>query len=103
MVVAFPMLKIYGATAPGAVWVASCRQNSTAFLASCQLACHMAPHLTPAELDFIHAQAASGKQPIDVHRALANRRARRGVSAPTLSRFRKGGLDGGVGEFLGCS
>ena len=49
----------------------------------------MVPHLTPAELDFIHAQAASGKQPIDVHRALASRRARRGVSAPTLSRFRK--------------
>ena len=49
----------------------------------------MAPHLTPIELDFIQTQEALGKSPIGVHRALASRRARQGITAPTLSRFRK--------------
>ena len=30
-----------------------------------------------------------GKSPMEVHRALASRRARQGITAPTLSRFRK--------------
>ena len=48
----------------------------------------MAPHLTPAELDFIHAQDAMGKSPAQLHRALASRRARREIVAPTLRRLR---------------
>ena len=48
----------------------------------------MAPHLTPAELDFIHGQEAVGMSPIQLHRALARRRARQGLAAPTLPRFR---------------
>ena len=49
----------------------------------------MAPHLTLTELDFIQAQEAQGKCPIDVHCALTSLRARKGLAAPTLSRFRK--------------
>ena len=49
----------------------------------------MAPHLTARELDFIMAQDALGKRPIEVHRSLTSMRARRGVAAPTLPRFRQ--------------
>ena len=55
----------------------------------CTAVSAMAPHLTLAELDFIQAQESLGKCPIDVHRALVDRRPRQGLAAPTLSRFRK--------------
>ena len=56
--------------------------------ASCPTFCQMAPHLTPAELDFIHEQEALGKSPIELHRLLTRRRARQGLAAPILARFR---------------
>ena len=48
----------------------------------------MAPHLTPAEFDFIKQQEALGKSPIELHKALTRRRARQGLATPTLPRFR---------------
>ena len=42
----------------------------------------MAPHLTPAELDFAHDLAGKGKTPIQVHTALARRRGRQGIATP---------------------
>ena len=48
----------------------------------------MAPHVTAAELDFVHGLVARGMLPVDTHRALASNRARRGVAASTLRRFR---------------
>ena len=48
----------------------------------------MAPHLTPAEFDFIQQQEALGKSPIELHDALTRRRARQGLATPTLPRFR---------------
>ena len=48
----------------------------------------MAPHLTPSELGLMHAHQATGKSPIEAHRALVTRCARRGVAAPTLPRVR---------------
>ena len=48
----------------------------------------MAPHLTPAEFDFIRQQEALGKGPVELHKALTRRRARQGLATPTLPRFR---------------
>ena len=48
----------------------------------------MAPHLTPAEFDFTHQEKDTGRSLIQLHRALSRRRARQGVTTPTLPRFR---------------
>ena len=49
----------------------------------------MAPHLTPAELDFVHRQAHLGKTPVQIHALLTARRARKGISTPDLTALRK--------------
>ena len=49
----------------------------------------MAPHMTPAELDFIHAKDHQGQTPTQIHAMLVSRRARRNVAAPNLTNVRK--------------
>ena len=49
----------------------------------------MAPHLTPAELDFVHRQAHLGKTPVQVHALLMARRARKDISTPDVIALRK--------------
>ena len=48
----------------------------------------MAPHLTPAELDYIFELDRAGHRPIEIHAALARKRTRRGIATPTLARIR---------------
>ena len=48
----------------------------------------MAPHLTPAELDFVFSLGSQGKSPAEVHAALSRKRSRQGLQAPTLKRLR---------------
>ena len=48
----------------------------------------MAPHLTPQELDFVTAKRAMGKGPVEIHRMLEQKRARKGVKAPHLTSLR---------------
>ena len=75
---------------------------STARLATCLLAppqplvallttswVAMAPHLTPAELDWVHRQVNLGKTPMRIHSSFTSRRARRDVSTPHLTALRK--------------
>ena len=45
----------------------------------------MAPHLTPAELDFMLAKERSGKTPIDIHGLIEARRGRKGVKPSNLA------------------
>ena len=49
----------------------------------------MAPHLTPAELDHIHALEQAGKTPIAIHAALATARRRKRMHAPCLVNVRR--------------
>ena len=49
----------------------------------------MAPHLSPDELDLIHRWQNRGKTPAVTHDLLTQRRARRNVAAPRLSRLRQ--------------
>ena len=49
----------------------------------------MAPHLTPAELDWVHRQVHLGKTPVQIHSFLTARRARRAVATPDLTALRK--------------
>lgn len=49
----------------------------------------MAPHLSPAELDFIYAQDQKGKTPGQIRELLATRRARQNIACPHLTNFRK--------------
>ena len=49
----------------------------------------MAPHMTPAELDFTHAKDHQGKTPTQIHAMLVSRKARRNVAAPNLTNVRK--------------
>ena len=44
--------------------------------------------MAAAELDVVHGLVVRGRLPVDTHCALASKRARRGVAAPTLRRFR---------------
>ena len=48
----------------------------------------MAPHLTAAELDYIFQLDRAGRRPAEIHASLVSKRARRGIAAPTLARFR---------------
>ena len=48
----------------------------------------MAPHLTAAELDYIFQLDRAGRRPVEIHASLVSKRARRGIAAPTLARFR---------------
>jgi hypothetical protein len=47
----------------------------------------MPVHLSAEELDFVNGQI--GKTPIEVHKALSTKRARKGVPAPNLTNVRK--------------
>ena len=49
----------------------------------------MAPHLSPAELDFMLAKERLGKSPIDIHGLLKARRDRKGIVTPNLTAIRK--------------
>ena len=49
----------------------------------------MAPHLTLAELDFVHGQEKNGKTTIEIHTLLTRKRDRQGISTPCLPRFRR--------------
>ena len=44
----------------------------------------MAPHLTPAELEFVFGMGSQGKSPAEVHSARSRKRSRQGLQAPTL-------------------
>ena len=49
----------------------------------------MAPHLTPAELDFIHSLETAGRDPAGIHQALSAQRARKKIAAPHITNVRK--------------
>ena len=50
----------------------------------------MAPHLTPAELDFLQQTFASGKlTAVEVHRRLATQRRRKGLAPPDVTTVRR--------------
>ncbi len=49
----------------------------------------MAPHLTSAELDFIHEKYAEGMTPILVHKVLKAQRGKKNIQAPHLTNLRK--------------
>ena len=53
------------------------------------VACAMAPHLNPKELDFITGLNAAGKGPVEIHAALEKKRSARGISAPSLPNLRR--------------
>ena len=53
--------------------------------AACAIYCAMAPHMTPAELDFMLAKERSGKTPIEIHGLIEARRGRKGVKPPNLA------------------
>jgi Mg-chelatase subunit ChlI len=48
----------------------------------------MAPHLTPAELDFIQEKHNAGKTPIQIHSMLVSLRKRKKMLAPHLTKVR---------------
>ena len=62
---------------------------SERFVAGCPWQAAMAPHLTPAELDHIHALEQAGKTPIAIHAALATARRRKRMHAPCLVNVRR--------------
>ena len=49
----------------------------------------MAPHLTPAELDFIQEKERLGKDVLDMYAALKSRREKKGIAVPHITNFRK--------------
>ena len=49
----------------------------------------MAPHLTPAELDFIQEKERLGKDVLDIYAVLKSRRQKKGIAAPHITNFRK--------------
>ena len=49
----------------------------------------MAPHLMPAEIDFLLKMAARGENAVTLHRRLAAQRARRGMESPNVTNIRK--------------
>ena len=49
----------------------------------------MAPHLTPAELDFIQEKERDGKEVLDIYVALKGRREKKGIAVPHITNFRK--------------
>ena len=49
----------------------------------------MAPHLTPAELDFIHAQDKKGQTPVSIHKMLFAKRPKKNLEAPHLTNVRR--------------
>ena len=49
----------------------------------------MAPHLSPAELDWMQKLDRSGKTPVQIHASLTARRSRRHVASPNLTNIRK--------------
>ena len=49
----------------------------------------MAPHLSPAELDWMQKLDRSGKTPVQIHASLTARRSRRHVVSPNLTNIRK--------------
>ena len=49
----------------------------------------MAPHLTPAELDFIQEKERLGKDALDIYAVLKSRRQKKGIAAPHITNFRK--------------
>ncbi len=61
-------------------------------LFSAAIACSnatMAPHLTLAELDFIHEKERAGNTPVETHALLTTQRARHGADTPHLTNIRK--------------
>ena len=61
-------------------------------LLSAAIACSnatMAPHLTLAELDFIHEKERVGNTPVETHALLTTQRARHGADTPHLTNIRK--------------
>ena len=48
-----------------------------------------APHLTPAELDFIQEKERLGKDVLDMYAALKSRREKKGIAVPHITNFRK--------------
>ena len=49
----------------------------------------MAPHLTPAELDFIQEKERLGKEVLDIYAVLKSRRQKKGIADPHITNFRK--------------
>jgi hypothetical protein len=49
----------------------------------------MAPHLTPAELDWLFTLKGKGMEPVDIHAKLEAKRANSGMAAPSLPNLRK--------------
>lgn len=49
----------------------------------------MAPHLTPAELDFIQEKERNDRGVLDIYVALKSRRDKKGIAAPHITNFRK--------------
>ena len=49
----------------------------------------MSPHWMHDELDLMRVMESKGKTPLEIHEALASKRAHRGVAVPALKRFRK--------------
>ena len=53
------------------------------------LARGMAPHLTSAELDFIHEKKQAGLTPVQIHTRLAAQRANKKIETPHLTNIRR--------------
>ena len=49
----------------------------------------MPPHLTPADLDFLHAQNKKGQTPVSIHKMLHARRLKKHLEAPRLTNARR--------------
>ena len=49
----------------------------------------MAPHLTPAELDFMHEKKQDGLTPVQIHKRLEAQRSKQKIETPHLTNVRK--------------
>ena len=49
----------------------------------------MPPHLTPVELDFIHAQDKKGQTPVSIHKMLSARLLEKHLGAPRSTNVRR--------------